>query len=427
MQAVKAVQIPYQPSEEILNLLETFRNMVNYCVQVGLKKNITSRFRLSNEVYNELNRCGLHTWYSLSAIEVATAILKNYRKAKRRKANVKRPHVKKLMAKLGNQAYKVVDGRLRIPIKPKQYFYIPLHKRALEFLSDATLKLGSVTLTACMVSVVFSKTAEVMEPKGYVAYDTNEKSIDGAYIENGKVTSKSYDLSEICTIRHSYFERIRKAQAKYANDRRVSQKIQRKWFLNHNNRVNSILHKVSSDIVKHAKEKGYGIILEDLKGIHKSINRKVLDVNKFNGKLQRISKHSKKLKRRLNSWSFRKLQEFIEYKAEWEGVKVVYVNARNTSKVCAICGCEMQDPKTKTLECCGISRHLNAALNLLKTQDERVQFALNRSPNEVMPSPLNKAGNKRREVALTLKCNTALVNATEPHPVLSLIFWPHGR
>ena len=36
----------------------------------------------------------------------------------------------------------------------------------------------------------------------------------------------------------------------------------------------------------------------------------------------------------------------------------------------------------------------------LKTQDERVQFALNRSPNEVMPSPLNKAGNKRREVAL---------------------------
>jgi putative transposase len=240
-----------------------------------------------------------------------------------------------------------------------------------------------------------------MEPKGYVAYDTNEKSIDGAYIENGKLTSKSYDLSEICTIRHGYFERVRKVQAKYANDRRVSQKIQRKWFLNHNNRVNSILHKVSLDIVKHAKEKGYGIILEDLKGIRESINRKVLGVNKFNGKLQRISRHSKKLKRRLNSWSFRKLQNFIEYKANWEGVKVIRVNARNTSKVCAICGCVMQDPKAKLLECCGISRHLNACLNMLKTQDERVRFALNRSPNEVMPSPLNKAENKRREVALT--------------------------
>jgi putative transposase len=265
-----------------------------------------------------------------------------------------------------------------------------------------------------MVSVVFSKTAEVMEPKGYVAYDTNEKSIDGACIENGKVTSKSYDLSEICTIRHGYFERIRKVQAKYAKDRRVSQKIQRKWFKRQNDKVNSILHKVSSDIVKHAKEKGCGIILENLKHIRKSINHKVLGINKFNGKLQRMSKHSKRLKRRLNSWSFRKLQNFIEYKAEWEDVKVVYVNARNTSKVCAICGCKMQDPKAKLLECCRISRHLNACLNMLKTQDETLRFRVNRSPNEVVPSPLNKAGNKRREVALTSNCNTILVNATEP-------------
>ncbi|MBS7613266.1 transposase, partial [Candidatus Bathyarchaeota archaeon] len=81
MQAVKAVQIPYHPSEEILRLLETFRDMVNYCIHVGLEKNITSRFKLSNEVYHKLNNYGLHTWYNLSVIEVATAILKNYRKA----------------------------------------------------------------------------------------------------------------------------------------------------------------------------------------------------------------------------------------------------------------------------------------------------------------------------------------------------------
>jgi putative transposase len=400
VQAVKAVQIPFKVTGEVLRLLETFKGMVNYCIHVGLEKNITSRFRLSNEVYNELNRYGLHTWYSLSAIEVATSILKNYRKAKRRKANVKPPHVKRLMAKLGNQAYKIEGDNLRIPIKPRQYFYVKLHKRALEFLSDSTLKLGSVTLTACTVVLTFVKTAEVTEPRGYVAYDTNEKSIDGAYVESGKVISKSYDLSEICTIRHGYFERIRKIQAKYSRDRRVSQKIQRKWFKRQNDKVNSILHKVSSDIVKHAKEKGYGIILEDLKGIRKSINSKVLSVNKFNGKLQRVSRHSKKLKRRLNSWSFRKLQQFIEYKAEWEGVKVIYVNAHNTSRICAICGCEMQDPKAKLLECCGISRHLNACLNMLKTQDETLWFKVDRSSNVAVNRPLSKATSKRGEVNL---------------------------
>jgi hypothetical protein len=67
MRAVKAVQLNYAPTEEVLNLLKTFRSMVNYCIHVGLEKNITSRFKLSNEVYNELNKYGLHTWYSLSA------------------------------------------------------------------------------------------------------------------------------------------------------------------------------------------------------------------------------------------------------------------------------------------------------------------------------------------------------------------------
>lgn len=84
------------------------------------------------------------------------------------------------------------------------------------------------------------------------------------------------------------------------------------------------------------------------------------------GKVQQIGKHSKRLKRQLNSWPFRRLQSFIQYKALWEGIKVVHVNARNSSRVCAICGCVMQDLKAKALGCCGTDRHLNAALNLLK-------------------------------------------------------------
>ncbi|MCS4541905.1 MAG: transposase, partial [Euryarchaeota archaeon] len=102
MQAIKTVQISYQPTHEILNLLEAFRDMVNYSIFIGLEKNITSRFKLSNEVYHKLAESGLHTWYVLSAIEVASTILKNYRKAVGRGEKPKKPHAKKLMAKLGN-------------------------------------------------------------------------------------------------------------------------------------------------------------------------------------------------------------------------------------------------------------------------------------------------------------------------------------
>ena len=396
MQAVKAVQMSYQSSKDVLGLLETFRNMVNYCVHIGLEKKITSRFKLSNEGYHELNKYGLHTWYSLSAIEVATSILKNYRKATRRREGIKKPYARKLMAKLGNQGYKVVGDQLRIPIKPKKYFYVKLHKRARRFLSDATLKLGSVTLTACTVTVVFEKTAMVMEPKGYVAYDTNERSIDGASIEDEGFSAKTYDLSRVCEVKHGFFERVRKVQAKYAKDRRVCKKIQRKWFAKQNNKVNSILHQVSAEIVTQARERNHGIILEDLKHIRKSVNRKVLGTNRFNGKIQRVSKHSKRLKRRLNSWSFRRLQTFIEYKAKWEGVKVIYTSPKNTSKFCSICGCVIE-PREQNCPKCGINRHLNACLNLLKTQDERVQFTLDRLSNVAVNRPLNKAESKREE------------------------------
>jgi putative transposase len=399
MQAVKAVQIPYEPTSGVLSLLEAFRNMVNCCIRVGLEKNVTSRFRLQSETYHQPSGFGLHTWYSLSAIEVATAILKNYRKAKRRRQNVRVPRATKLTAKLGNQGYKVVDGRLRIPIKPREYFYVPLHKRVARFLSDAALKLGSVTLTACKVSVIFSKTAEVAEPKSYMAYDTNERSIDGASVkEDGQLTVESHDLSRVSEARHGYFERVRRTQAKHARDRRVGKKIQRKWFTKQNNKINTVLHQVSSAIVRQAKTREQGIILEDLKHIRRTVNRKVLGVNSFNGKIQKLSKHSKKLKRRLNSWSFHKLQGFIEYKALWEGVKVVKVSPWNTSRVCAVCGCVMRDPKAKTLECCGTDRHINACLNMLKIQDERVRFALDRSAHVAMISPFNKAMSQSGEV-----------------------------
>ena len=47
---------------------------------------------------------------------------------------------------------------------------------------------------------------------------------------------------------------------------------------------------------------------------------------------------SAKLNRRLHAWNFQKLQQYIEYKANLEGIPIVYVNPKNTSKRCHRCG-----------------------------------------------------------------------------------------
>ncbi|MBS7610116.1 transposase [Candidatus Bathyarchaeota archaeon] len=129
------------------------------------------------------------------------------------------------------------------------------------------------------------------------------------------------------------------------------------------------MHRVGKDIIEKAKEGRLGIVLEGLKQIRRSVNRRVLAINRFNGKLQWVSKNSKKLKGRLNSWSFRKLQNFIEYKARWEGIPVVYVSPGSNSQTCPICGCR-GELNGQLFKCprCGwrMDRHLNAAINILK-------------------------------------------------------------
>jgi transposase len=70
----------------------------------------------------------------------------------------------------------------------------------------------------------------------------------------------------------------------------------------------------------------------------------------------------------MNGWSYGELQRQIEYKARWEGVKVIYVPARNTSKRCSICGYKTLETIERRLWCprCGavLDRDESAARNI---------------------------------------------------------------
>ena len=55
LQAVKALKQNYQPTEEILSLLQDFRCMVNDCVRIGLGENLISMKSLSMKAYHQLH------------------------------------------------------------------------------------------------------------------------------------------------------------------------------------------------------------------------------------------------------------------------------------------------------------------------------------------------------------------------------------
>ncbi|MBS7612315.1 hypothetical protein KEJ27_08995 [Candidatus Bathyarchaeota archaeon] len=161
----------------------------------------------------------------------------------------KTPYVRRAFLKFDNQTFKIQDGVLRIPEKPRQFISIPLKigKYQRDFLSDLTLKLGSVTVTANTVTVVFSKAAEVIEPMGYIRIDTNERSLD--CVTSNRELFK-YNLSELSRLHHVYFEKRRKIQRKFWGDRRKLQKLQAKYSAREKHRTEQLMHQVSKKSLK---------------------------------------------------------------------------------------------------------------------------------------------------------------------------------
>ena len=111
-------------------------------------------------------------------------------------------------------------------------------------------------------------------------------------------------------------------------------------------------HIVNKSIVRESVQCGAKVIaLEDLTNIRKRIKR------------------NKRMRSRLHRWSWYEFQQFVEYKAQAEGVAVVYVNPAYTSQTCSTCDC--LGSRHKHLFKClnyGSYQHSdrNAAINLLK-------------------------------------------------------------
>ena len=123
----------------------------------------------------------------------------------------------------------------------------------------------------------------------------------------------------------------------------ISCQILKKYFRNKK------IKKIAKRIVKEAKLQSCKIVLEDLTGIRKN------------------KKHTKSFNGALNSWSFYQLKQFIEYKAKLQGVEVVYIDPRYTSKMCSKCG-NLGDRKGKSFKCplCGHVENadVNASFNI---------------------------------------------------------------
>ena len=143
---------------------------------------------------------------------------------------------------------------------------------------------------------------------------------------------KNFSGTHLNALRGRAFRLRKKLQAKGTKSaKRLLKKRRRKEsrFASHVN------HVISKQIVTAAERTGRGIALEKLDGIRARIRA------------------SRSQRRSLHSWAFADLQSKIGYKAKRAGVAVCFVDPRNTSRECRVCGhTEKANRKTRDRFAC---------------------------------------------------------------------------
>jgi len=338
-------------------LLENFRLAVNNAIRAGLQARVTSRNALCKIAYKDSREQhpGIYAQHLVSAFEVAGSVLKNHRRRVRKGVACRIPFVKRLMMKAENQAYKLDrrSGVIDLPIRAGCHVELRLivsqyHRK---YLDDMTLSLGSLTVLPDRVIVAFRKDApKPYVPESALSLDTNERSLDGVFVEGDVAKAVKAEFPHIAIIQQRHHDRRKRLQKKKAHDRRTSRNLCRREGTREHHRIDYRLHQVADSVLKFAEERKSAIVLEDLKGFK--------------------SKRSKELNRRLSMWPRRKLHQIIEYKAQWNGIPVIKVDPRNSSRTCPICRKIQYSRMGAKFKCvCGwhMDRHINASMNLLQT------------------------------------------------------------
>jgi putative transposase len=274
--------------------------------------------------------------YVDSAIKQAYSMLKSWRRSYLKgKGRREKPVVKRKFVRVKETLYTYKDGKIKVSVKPhEEYLVFDISKAW--FLSRAEGELGELILGEKYLTVTFRFKRDEEEVKGKIAWDCNEKSLDGFSPNTGWIR---IDLTKLFHI-HRVYETKRARLQQKASKKPSLRRVLAKYSKREGNRAKDYIHKLTTFIARGFK--GYIHGFEDLRK-------------------DRMLNGSKKHNRNISKSNWKTIIALLSYKS-----KVVLLNPKNTTRRCSRCGM-VNAPKGAMYECkCGlrVDRQLNAAINL---------------------------------------------------------------
>ncbi len=327
--------------------METFTDMVNDCIKIGLDNNCSTLKKLSLLSYCKLAKYDIMSYYKINAISQAAGRLQQRKQSVKRGIKTKSPFVQRPYL-VNCYGFKINGCLLTIPYKPRRPVHILLNAHTQKIISDPALKVNSFSMSQNSLGLCISKQVEPIRPENVIGIDRNLRNVTVG--NNDKViffkTNKLLSIKENTIHARAGFKR---------NDHKMKRKFFQKFNQRMQHRTKKLIHKISKQIVERAKQNKSAIVFENLKGIRKLYRRGNSQGNNY--------------RRRLNSWQYYELQHQVEYKAAWEGVPVWFEDPKSTSKLCPVCGKRIQEDRQ--------NRRKLWCNNCMKSMDRDVVASLN--------------------------------------------------
>ncbi len=326
----------YEPPEEMMQYLKDMRDAVRYALleaETLRRKNgkMPSPIDLRRQIKEWFDAKYDYARHHINPVcRSAIAILRSFRKISRGK---RFPEARKLAMRIDSELFRIVDGQIRITLKPGEYAFMPVNTRNKKYDEYSLGRISEIQLTDRIVSLSFARmeTKQVSERK--MGIDLNFKNVVGTLTESGSIQKVvEIPTKHIVKIQNDLSRRRKKVQKRIKNPQKRYRKLKQTRG-RQRNRIRDAMHKLSTDLVREFQDTTF--ILEDLKHIRRT-----------------AKPDSKKLRSYLNRWPFAEFQKMLEYKAQQ---KTVYVKPGGTSSECPVCGEKVKHPTWKISRCnnCG--------------------------------------------------------------------------
>jgi len=342
--AVRSVKLSKKEFRVFVEVESMYRNMVEQLAMYAVGNGVKSFIRLKALRYREMRNLYPHlpSHYAYTACQDAFTRAKSFMKLKRHGLAEKEcPDVRRVSIWLDDHLWRL-DGYTSIRMATHGGWIsvdLELHKQYWRYInkgwrlaSEARIKLDKKN-RRLIVYLMFYRDVREAKSRGYLPVDINENNVtvlidSAAYLfETGvekTVLGYHYRRKKIQeNDRHGVNSRAKRMASRKLKERKKKQDV--RW-------------KLANIIVGVAYGKQYAVVLEDL-------GRKPA-----NNMVERVK--DKQLRHRIFQASFKGIQKAIEEKAREYGVPVVYVNPKNTSKLCPVHKTLIHYDNIKIGRCC---------------------------------------------------------------------------